>query len=77
MSMKPKSTILFIILFAIISLKFQCEKGVGVSVPIENIFAETVSITPYKLNYNSGDTIWIIVNIPGKKLFDTKTNTRI
>jgi hypothetical protein len=75
--MKPKRKILFVLLLAAISLKFQCDKGAGMEVPIDYTFAETVSITPYRLNYNIGDTFWINVIIPGKKLFDTKTSTKI
>ena len=75
--MIPRRKILFVLFLAAISMKFQCDKGVGIAVPIDHTFAETVSITPYKLNYNVGDTFWVNLSIPGKRLFDTKTNTRV
>ncbi len=40
-------------------------------------FKEQMSITPYQLNYNVGDTIWIDYAVPDKKLFDTITQTRV
>lgn len=40
-------------------------------------FKQNVSITPYQQDYNVGDTIWLEVNAPGKKLFDEKSSTQI
>jgi hypothetical protein len=40
-------------------------------------FKEQMSITPYRLNYSIGDTIWIDYAVPDKKLFDTITQSRI
>jgi len=58
-------------------MKFQCDKDVGMALPIAHTFEESVTINPYKLNYSIGDTLFLNLTIPGKKLLDTKTNTRI
>ncbi len=77
--MKMKKINLFtIFLFAILSLQLQCDKGYdGMDIPEKYTFKEKVSISPYTLNYDVGDTIWLTVSIPGKKIFDEKTNTRV
>jgi hypothetical protein len=40
-------------------------------------FKQPVDISPYKLNYNKGDTVWMQVHIPGKKLYDTLSKKTI
>ena len=40
-------------------------------------FKQPVDISPYQLNYNKGDTIWMHVHIPGKKLYDTLSKKNI
>ena len=40
-------------------------------------FKEGADILPYQVNYNVGDTIWINLNIPGKRIFDTISGLRI
>jgi hypothetical protein len=67
-----------IFLFGILNVNFQCGKEFDGVIPENEFeFKETVSISPYRLDYNVGDTIWLTVNIPDKKLFDEKTNTRV
>jgi len=41
------------------------------------LFKENVLITPYNLNDVVGDTVWLNINIPNKKIFDQTTNTRV
>jgi hypothetical protein len=77
--MKLKNRSVF---FLLLSLPFlqgtQCEKDVAdLNEEAEHEFREAVSIFPYRLEYNVGDTIWLEVNIPNKKLFDERTGTRV
>ncbi len=73
-----KNLILFISLFALIGLKFQCDKGgIGTDIVEKYSFNEKVTVSPYSLNYKIGDTLWLKLNIPEKKLFDEKTNTLV
>lgn len=56
----------------------QCDKDVDPQyTDAEYEFRESVSLSPYRLEYNVGDTIWLGVTIPEKKLFDEKTGTRV
>lgn len=56
----------------------QCDRYDGYEdIKPEHTFKENASLSPYRLAYNVGDTIWLRVNIPAKKLFDEKTGTRI
>lgn len=77
--MNSKNLIISLItLFAILNIKFQCGKEYDGTIPENKYeFREKVTISPYQLDYNVGDTIWLEVKVPGKKLFDEKTNTRI
>ncbi len=76
--MKQNTTILsFFILLGIISLKTQCDRNVPASPDYKYIFSEEISVTPYQLDYSVGDTIWMQLNVPGKKLYDSKSNSRI
>ena len=77
--MKKKNVVIVtVLLFGILNIKFQCDKDYeGIAPETKYEFKESVTITPYKLVYKVGDTIWLVVNIPDKKLFDEKTNTRI
>jgi hypothetical protein len=40
-------------------------------------FKEGADILPYRVNYNVGDTIWINLTIPGKRILDTISGLRI
>jgi hypothetical protein len=67
-----------LLLFALLNTKFQCDKGDAYQFPeIAYQFKEPVTITPYQLDYKVGDTVWLSVNIPDKRLLDTLTNTRV
>ncbi len=73
-----KLIVTIILLFGILNVKFQCDKGYdGIAPEIKYEFKERVRISPYNLDYKVGDTIWLLVDIPDKKLFDEKTNTKI
>lgn len=77
--MHPKKIVLpILLLFGVLSFQFQCGKDYpGADIPLKYAFKEQVSITPYKLNYAVGDTIWLSMHVQYKKLFDEKTNTRV
>lgn len=71
-------TIAIILLFAILNVKTQCNKAdMGLQPEIKYEFRQNVSVTPYHLDYKQGDTVWLEVSAPGKKLFDEKSNTQI
>lgn len=76
--MKRKKIIISLcILFAFVNLKTQCNKQ-DIALPdYKYTFEEKITVVPYRLNYNVGDTIMLQLNAPGKKLFDSKTNSRI
>lgn len=66
-----------VLLFGILNVKTQCNKN-DVGLPETKYeFRQNVSITPYHLDYNVGDTVWLELSAPGKKLFDEKSNTQI
>jgi hypothetical protein len=71
-----KTALPLIFIFCILNLRFQCNRDY-IGIPPKYTFKESVAITPYNLNYRVGDTVWLRVNIPEKKLFDEKTNTRV
>lgn len=77
--MKKKNIVIAtVLLFATLNMKLKCVKDYnGVAPEIKYQFKENVNITPYSLDYKVGDTIWLTVNIPDKKLFDEKTNSKI
>lgn len=76
--MKSKKSILILfIFFGFINLKLQCRKEVPPPPDYKYYFEEKISVAPYRLNYNVGDTIVFRLIVPGKKLFDTKTNTTV
>ncbi len=72
-----KLTLTVIICFAFFGIKFQCGRDYLEPIEEKYSFEEKISISPYNLNYNVGDTMWLNFNVPGKKLFDTKTSTRV
>lgn len=73
-----KVFVVIALLFALLNVQLQCGKDYGGIAPeIKYEFRERVAITPYTLDYKVGDTIWLAVNIPDKKLFDEKTNEKI
>lgn len=56
----------------------QCDKYDGYEdIPPEHNFSETIAVSPDKLTYSIGDTIWLRINIPDKKLFDENRGTRV
>jgi hypothetical protein len=69
--------VILCILFGLINLKTQCNKDYPAPPGYKYSFQEKVSVTPYQLNYHVGDTVTLQLTIPGKKLFDSKTNTRV
>ena len=73
-----KAIVPLILLFGILNVKFMCYRDRHLD-PLVSIydFKQNVTITPYHLNYTAGDTLWLGVNIPGKKLFDERTNTKV
>jgi len=76
--MKYKKIVIgFIILFGLINIKTQCGRQMPQRPDYKYSFSEKMTASPYQLNYNEGDTIMLQLNVPGKKLFDTKTNARI
>lgn len=77
--MKIRQIPLAILLFTLPFLQgLQCDKYEGYEdVPPEHNFSESVSILPYRLTYTVGDTIWLRINIPNKKLFDENRGERI
>lgn len=77
--MKLKKVYPYLLLLALPFLQgTQCNKDVDQRyVENEHVFNETVTLAPYRLDYAVGDTLWLRVNIPGKKLLDEKTGTRI
>lgn len=72
-----KIIVILFILFGFINLNLQCRKDFPPEPVYKYFFQEKISVTPYRLNYNVGDTIIFRLNIPGKKLFDTQTNTNV
>ena len=77
--MKRSTLYLGLMLLAIPFLQgLQCDKYEGYAdIEPEHRFKEKVSVLPYKLTYAVGDTVWLRVNIEGKRLFDEKTGTRV
>lgn len=77
--MKIRQIQLAILLFTLPFLQgLQCDKYDGYEdIPFEHNFSESVSILPYRLTYTVGDTIWLRINIPDKKLFDENKGTRV
>ena len=76
----PVKTLLLLLFLVITTLSssFQCNKDYPQNNPVSKYaFKESVSIFPYQLNYNIGDTIWIDLNIPRKMIFDSISGTRI
>ena len=57
----------------------QCDKDVAGNHDDrpQYLFKEKVAVQPYRLNYTIGDTIWLQVQIDGKRLFDENTFSRI
>lgn len=73
-----KAIVPLILLFGILNVKFTCYKNHRDKTQVILYdFKQNVTITPYQLNYTVGDTIWLNVNIPGKKLLDERTNTKV
>lgn len=77
--MKQKNTYLILLLLSLPFLQgVDCGRYEGMpDIPYKHYFKEPVSLTPYQLEYTVGDTLWLRVNIPDKKLLDTLTGTRV
>ncbi|MEO9022596.1 MAG: hypothetical protein ABI237_19555 [Ginsengibacter sp.] len=76
--MKNKKYILILSLFfGLINLKLQCNKDRQQPPDYKYQFSEKISVSPYRLNYHVGDTIMLQLDVPGKKLFDSKTNSEV
>lgn len=77
--MKFKKFYPYLLLLALPFLQgTQCNKEVpDYNDNNEYNFKETVTLSPFGLDYHIGDTIWLRVNIQGKKLFDENTGTRV
>lgn len=74
---RNKITFIFIILFSLINIKTQCNKDRVTPPDYKYQFEEKISVTPYQLNYNVGDTIFFQLYVPGKKIYDSKTNSTV
>lgn len=74
---RNKITFIFIILFSLINIKTQCNKDRVTPPDYKYQFEEKISVAPYKLNYNVGDTIFFQLYVPGKKFYDSKTNSTV
>ena len=68
--MKTFKLLIVLSIIAVTTIFTQCGKDMYPPDYKYN-FKQSVDITPYQLNYNKGDTIWVHVKIPGKKFYDT------
>lgn len=77
--MKRQKLPLLILLFSLPFLQgVDCKRYEGMpDIPYQHYFKETVALLPYQTDYRVGDTIYLQVHIPGKKLLDTLTGTRV
>ena|SRR5215218_5200571 len=77
--MKTRNLYIGLLLLSLPFLQgLQCDKDVEPQpVEYEHNFKETATLSPYRLEYAVGDTIWLQVHIQGKKLLDENTGTRI
>jgi hypothetical protein len=66
-----------ILLVGIMNMKVQCNRSYAQPPTYKYTFKQIATITPYQLNYQVGDTIWLQFVAQGKKLFDEKTNTLV
>src|SRR5215204_1834288 len=70
------SIIISLVFISFFTMNFRCVKE-GVPKPFDNNFEIPVDIYPLKKVYTLTDTIWIETDVPGKFLFDLKTNRNI
>lgn len=76
--MKEKTfTALILVSTFIIIAGFQCYKDPINDVKAEFAFKENTVITPYQVNYRVGDTLWLDLNIPNKRILDTISGSRV
>ena len=66
--------ILALCLIALTNVYVDCNKNLHYFQAPQHYYYEPLGITPYNLNYNVGDTVWLHVSLPGKMLYDTLTH---
>lgn len=74
--MKTFNLLIVLSLIAATTMFTQCGKD-RYPPDYQYYFKQSADITPYQLNYNKGDTIWVHVHIPGKKIYDTLSKQSI
>jgi len=77
MKMPNKKLSLIIILFiSVLNMGTDCHRTF-VDIPFQYTFLIPVNISPLKKSYSVSDTIWLTTNLPGKYIFDTKSNQNV
>ncbi|HEY5464187.1 MAG TPA: hypothetical protein VIJ95_13075 [Hanamia sp.] len=74
---RNKIAFIVIILFGLININTECSRNQPTPPDYKYQFQEKVSVTPYQLNYHVGDTIFFLLDVPGKKFYDSKTNSNV
>ncbi|HVZ95628.1 MAG TPA: hypothetical protein VG847_02055, partial [Chitinophagaceae bacterium] len=69
--MKTINLLTTLSLIAVTTVFLQCPRKDYYQPSPQYSFKEPAAITPYHLNYNTGDTVWVHIHIPGKMLTDT------
>lgn len=76
--MKQKIFIPLYFILTFIITGFQCYRGIDNNYGRgQYAFKENTQITPYRVDYNAGDTLWLDLTIPGKRIFDTISGSRV
>ena len=66
--------LLVVLVMTFFGMNFHCGKPIVDAKPFEQTFQVPVQVYPSKKTYSLADTIWIETAVPGKTLFDTKSN---
>ena len=78
--MKRNQVIIISIIFAgLINIKMECNKA-RVQNPdfiYKYQFQQKISIEPYQANYHVGDTIFFQMYVPGKKFYDSRSDSKV
>ena len=74
--MKTFKLLFVLSLIAITTMFAKCRKDIYPP-DYQYYFKQPADITPYQLDYNKGDTIWVHVHIPGKYIYDTLSKQSI
>lgn len=74
--MKTIKLVIVLSLISVTTMFSQCGKD-RYPPDYQYYFKQPANVLPYQLNYNKGDTVWIHINIPGKKLYDTLSKQTI